>query len=162
MVCTWTLFQREKPLRDTVTHDLLQVLEAATTIKGVFAGKGMKDGEDVALCCGYFVDLWLGGRCECGGFWRVGYHAEGGGPWGISYPESFQEVVRDSDGEGPDDGAAVEVFDGGEVEDGHLDRAEGHACSEKAKEGAPTANQRRSIIYRWAILTVQCKHTNGR
>lgn len=49
------VFQREEPVKDRVTHYLLEVLEGAAEVEGVFSWEGLQNGEDVLFAC------WCGG-----------------------------------------------------------------------------------------------------
>jgi hypothetical protein len=46
-------------------------------------------------------------------------------------------VVWDSNGESPDDGVPVDVFNRREIQHGQLYRAEGHSSGEEGKHSAP-------------------------
>jgi hypothetical protein len=49
MVGTRAVFEREKPINDVVSHDLLHVLERVVETERVFPGLRVKDSKDVTL-----------------------------------------------------------------------------------------------------------------
>lgn len=135
VVSTWAMFDRQQPIEDSVSHDLLEIFQWAAQVEGILARQSVEDGEDMAFAWGGVCCLRLGWRG-----WRlywVGHHAVCWRPGGLGCPESIEEVFWNADSQGPDVGAPVEVFDCCNVEDAHLNRAQGHSGGEEGKKAAP-------------------------
>lgn len=138
------LLERENPVEQGESENLLQVFRPAAKVEWVFARLRLKDCKNMALFWWCRVSLglwagrrrlqWIGYRRECR---RVGI-------------EVVNKTVRYAYGQRPNSRAPAEILNCGQVEHGKLKSANGHSKGEYPKKAAPVVCQMKLIDSREA------------